>query len=123
MCKFMCSWYSVLYHTVRCVLVAGYLEIKLKTELVASNECRLLRKYAFMWLSTNLGKSIPTKAHQIFLFVPDSIKLGRACSSDVYSILKTKTEINLMMVNLCYSCESLIVILVHTSNSAMWPLL
>jgi len=85
MCQFMCSWCSVLHHAVLRLLVAGYLKIKLSTEQVASNECRLPRKYAFMRLSTNLGKSIPTKAYQIFLFVPDSIKLGRACSSDVYS--------------------------------------
>ena len=43
---------------------------------------RLLRKHAFMQLSTNFGKSIPTTAYQTFIFVPDCIKLGRACSSD-----------------------------------------
>ena len=38
------------------------------------------------------SKFIPTTAYQTFLFVPDSIKLGRACSGDVYSILRTKAE-------------------------------
>ena len=58
----------------------------------------LPRKHAFMRLSTNFGKSIPTMAYQTFLFVPDSIKLGRACSSDVYSILRPKAELIFMMV-------------------------
>ena len=53
----------------------------------------LLRKRTFMWLSTNFSKSIPTTAYQTFLFVSDSIKLGRACSSDVYSVLRTKVEL------------------------------
>ena len=81
-------------------LVAGYLEIKLKKEQVASNECCLLRKHAFMWLSTNFGKSILSTAYQTFLFVPDGIhvKVGRACSSNVYSILRTKAEIIFMTV-------------------------
>ena len=74
-------------------MVAGCLDIKLKTEQVASNEYRLLSKLAFLRLSTNFSKSIPTMASQTFLFVPDGIKLGRACSSDVYSILRTKVEI------------------------------
>ena len=51
-----------------------------------------------MRLSTNFGKSIPTTAYQTFLFVPDSRKLGRACSSDVYSILRPKAELIFMMV-------------------------
>ena len=34
-------------------------------------------------LSTISGKLIPTTAYQTFLFVANSIKLGRACSSDV----------------------------------------
>ena len=55
-------------------MIAGYLEIKLKTEQVAS-DCRLPRKHAFVWLSTNFSKSIPTMAYQTFFFVPDSIKI------------------------------------------------
>ena len=64
---------------------------------------------------------IPTTASQTFLFVPDSIKLGRACSNDVYSVLRTKAEN--FYDGLCYSHEPLMVILVHTPNSATWPLL
>ena len=48
------------------------------------------------WLSTISGKSIPTTAYQKFIFVSDSIKLGRACSSDVDSILRTKAEVFLL---------------------------
>ena len=51
-----------------------------------------------MRLSTVSGKSIPTTAYQTFLFVSDSIKLGRACSSDVYSVLRTKAEVFFMTV-------------------------
>ena len=80
----------VLYCAVLCLLVAGYVEIKLKKEQIASNEYHLPRKLAFMRISTIFGKSIPTMAYQIFLFVPNSIKLDRACSSDVYSVLRTK---------------------------------
>ena len=50
----------------------------------------LLRKHAFILLATNFGKLIPTTAYQTFLFLPDSTELDRACSSDVYSILRTK---------------------------------
>ena len=98
MCQFMCSWCSVRYHTVLCLLVAGYLEIKLKTEQFVSNECHLPRKHAFVQLSTNFGKSILTTAYQKFLFVADSIKLDRACSSDVYSVLRTDAELIFMTV-------------------------
>ena len=87
-----------MYHAVLCLLVARYLKIKLKTEQVSSNECCLPRKHAFMWLSTNFGKPILTMAYQTFLFVPDSIKLDRACSSDVYSVLRTKAELIFMTV-------------------------
>ena len=51
-----------------------------------------------MWLSTISGKSIPTSAYQTFIFVSDSTKLGRACSSDVYSILRTEAEVVFMTV-------------------------
>ena len=49
----------------------------------------------FTWLS---GKSIPITAYQTFLFVSDSIKLGTACNSDVYSIQRTKAEVFVMTV-------------------------
>ena len=81
----------------------------------------LPRKYTFLRLSSNFGKSISTTAYQTFLIVSDSIKLGRACNSDVYSILRTKAEV-IFYDGLCYSHETLIVILVHTSNSATQPL-
>ena len=82
-CTSWCSVEWVLYCAVLCLLVAGYLEIMLKKKQVASNEC-VYWGNVFMRLSTNFGKPIPTMAYQTFLFVPDSIKLGRACSSDVY---------------------------------------
>ena len=53
----------------------------------------LWRKCTFMRLSTISSKSISTTAYQTFLFVSDSIKLGRACSSDFYSVLRTKAEV------------------------------
>ena len=40
-------------------------------------------------LSTSFGNSIPTTAYQTFLLVLNSKKLGRACNSDVYSVLRT----------------------------------
>ena len=51
-----------------------------------------------MQLSPDSGKSIPTTANQTFIFVSDSTKLGRVCSSDVYSILRTKAEVVFMTV-------------------------
>ena len=63
-------------------------------------------------------------AYQTFLFVADSIKLDRACSSDVYSVLRSyKNESwDNFYDGLCYSHEPLIVMLVHAPNSAMWLL-
>ena len=58
----------------------------------------LPRKHTFMQLSTNFGRSIPTTTYQTFLFVPNSIKLGRACSRNVYSVPRTKAEIIFMTV-------------------------
>ena len=92
----------VLYHAVLYLLVTGYLEIKFKMEQVASNECRLPWTHAFMRLSTNFTKSILTTAYQTFIFVPDSVKLDRACSSDVYSILRTKAGLIFMVVYAIY---------------------
>ena len=68
-----------------------------------------------------LVKSISTPVYQTFLFVSDSIELCRACSSNVYSVLRTKSEVIFMTV---YAIrEPVIVILVHAPNSATWPLL
>ena len=67
------------------------------------------------------GMSIPIMAYKTFLFVPDSLKLGRACSSDVYSVLRTKAEI--IFDSLCHSREALIIILVHAPTPAMLSLL
>ena len=47
--------------------------------------------------------------------VPDNIKVGRVCSTDVYSVLTTKAEMIFMTV-LCYSRKPLIIILVHAPN-------
>ena len=57
-----------------------------------------MRKRTFMLLFTISGKSIPTTAYQTFIFVSDSIKLGRARSSDVNSVLRTKAEVVFMTV-------------------------
>ena len=51
-----------------------------------------------MRLSTISDKLIPATAYQTFLFVSDSIKLGRACSSNVYSVLRIKAEVVYMTV-------------------------
>ena len=88
----------VLYHSVLCLLVAGYLEIKLKKDQVPPTSA-FTEETCLVQLSTHFGKCIPTTAYQIFLFVPDSIKPGRACSSNVYSVLRTKSEIILMTVH------------------------
>ena len=75
--------------------MARYLEIKLKKEQVASNECAYQGSINFIRLT---GKSITTTAYEIFLFLSDSIKLGTACSSDVYNIQRTKAEVFVMTV-------------------------
>ena len=64
----------------------------------SSNECHLLRKHAFMWLSTNFGKSIPTMAYQTFLFVPHSIKVEVGRAVMFYSVPRRKAEKILMTV-------------------------
>ena len=53
----------------------------------------LLRKHAFIQLSTISGKLIPTTVYHTFVFVSDGIKLGRACSSNVHSVLTKKAEV------------------------------
>ena len=57
-----------------------------------------VEKHAFVQLSTNFSKSILTTAYQTSIFVPDSIKLDRACSSDFYSVLRTDAELIFMTV-------------------------
>ena len=97
----MCSWCSVqvsLYCAVLCLLVASYLKIKLKKGQVASSECVYRGDMPLDSYPPILVKWIPTPAYQTFLFVPDSIKLGRACSSDVYSVLRTKAEVIFMTI-------------------------
>ena len=67
------EWVS--YRAILCLLVAGYLEIKLKKEQVTSSHWVCLpRKHTSLRLYTNFGKSIPTTAYQTSLFVSDSIK-------------------------------------------------
>ena len=42
----------------------------------------------------SVSELTPTTAHQTFLFVSNSIKPGKhACSSDFYSVLRTKAEV------------------------------
>ena len=59
---------------------------------------RLPRKHILYAVIPDSGKLIPTTAYQTFIFVSDSIKLGRVCSSDVYSVLRTKAEVVFMTV-------------------------
>ena len=111
--QFMYSWCSVRVRFIsRCSMPSGSWIPRGKAQ--ERTDClqwvRLLRKHAFMRISTHFGKSIPTMASQTFLFVPDSIKLGRACSCDVYSVLRTKAE-RFFNDGLCYSREPSIVIL------------
>ena len=124
LCQFMCSWCSIRVRFIlHCSMSSGSWIPRDKAQ--ERTDClqwvHLPRKHAFMQLSTHFCKSIPTTASQTFLFVHDSIKLGRACSSDVCSVLRTKAEI--FYDGLCCSREPSIVILVHAPNSAMWPLL
>ena len=113
-CPFMCSWCSVRVNFIsRCSMPSGSW-IPWDKAQVASNECVYqgnMRLHC-MRLSTNFSKSILSTAYKTFLFVPDGIhvKVGRACSSNVYSVLRTKAE----MTVYCCSRELLIVILVHT---------
>ena len=70
------------------LLIARYLKIQ------SSRKNRLPPMSAFTektYLSAVFSKSILITAYQTFLFVSDNIKLGRACSSDVYSVLKKKS--------------------------------
>ena len=54
--------------------------------------------------NSNFGKSFPTTAYQTFLFGFDNTQLSRIPSSNVYSILRTKAEVE----SLCCSREPLI---------------
>ena len=100
----------VLYPAVLCRLVAGYLKIQLKKEQVASIDQGNMR--AFLWLSTNFGKT--------FLFVHNNIKLARACSSDVYSVLRTKAEIILWRFTWTVDRHNSIVVLLILLHG-LWP--
>ena len=67
-----------------------------------------------MWLSTDSSTLIPI-AYQTFIFVSNSIKLGRARSSDAYSVQKAKVEVFFITVytiyvnhGLSYYCTPLI---------------
>ena len=93
--QFMCSWCSVRVSFIsRCSMPSGSWipRDKAQERTGCLQWVRLPRKHAFMRLSTHFGKSIPTTASQTFLFIPDSITLGRVCSSDVYSVLRTRIE-------------------------------
>ena len=52
-----------------------------------------------MWLSTDSSTLIPI-AYQTFIFVSNSIKLGKARSSDAYSVQKRKPEVFFITVML-----------------------
>ena len=105
MCQFMYSWCSVqVSFILRCSMPSGcWIPWDKAQERTGCLQwVRLPRKHAFMRLSANFSKSIPTTNYQIFPFVSDSIKLGRACSSNVYSVPRTKPEIIFMTVYAIY---------------------
>ena len=54
--------------------------------------------FTFMQLSHDSGKLIPATAYQTFIFISNSIKLDRACNSDVDSVLRTKAEVVFMTI-------------------------
>ena len=83
----------VLSRTVLCLLVADYLEIKPTKGQVASIKCVYRRKVTL----SDFGMLFTTTAYQTFPFVSNSIKLGRACSSNVYSIQRTKAVVIFML--------------------------
>ena len=74
----------VLYCTVLCLLIAGYLDKSSRTGCL--QWVHLLRKLPLCGYP-------PTSVSPFLHDLSDSIKLGRACSSDLYSVLKTKAEI------------------------------
>ena len=89
----------VLYRAILCLLVAGYLEIKLKKEQVASSECVYRRNMPLCgYPPISVSPFLPRPTRQFSLHVPNSITVGRACSSDVSSILRTKAELIFMTV-------------------------
>ena len=95
------SWCSVWVSFISCYsMPSGSLtpRVKAQERIACLQWVCLPRKHAFMRLSTYFGRSIPTTAYQTFLFGPDIIKLGRACSIDVYSTLRTKAEIFYMIL-------------------------
>ena len=49
------------------------------------------------------------------------LQIQKACSSDVHSVLRTKPEV--FYDSLCYLRGLLIMTLVHTPSSTMWPVL
>ena len=93
----------------------GTLEIELKKEQVASVECVYRGKILLCGYP-------PISVRHLFLCIRQYIKLGRACSNDVYSVQRTKAEV-IFYDDLCCSHGPSIVILVHVPNSATWPLL
>ena len=63
-----------------------------------NNECIYQGNIIPFCGNSNFGKSFPTTAYQTFLFGFDSTQLSRIPSSNVYSILRTKTEVIFMRV-------------------------
>ena len=95
-CQFMCSWCSVQESFILlclCLLLAGHLEIKLKKEQVASNECAYQgNKPLCGYPPISVSPFVPQPTRH-FSFLLDSIKVARACSNNVYNVPSTKAEI------------------------------
>ena len=81
-------------------LVAGYLKMKLSKRQVASIEC-ICRGF-----TTNRFLPLPTRHSPLYPTI--YVILGRACRSDVYSVLRTKA-----------AHEPLNIVLVHAPDSTM----
>ena len=103
----MCSWCSVWVN-----FVSRYSMYSGSWVQVASSECIYQGN---MPLCSYPPILVSCSYHG--LPVPDNIKVGRVCSTDVYSVLTTKAEMIFMTV-LCYSRKPLIIILVHAPNFA-----
>ena len=84
----------VWYRAFLCFLGAGCLEIKLKKEQVASIECVYrgnMSLCCYLAIIVDQHLQLPTRYH---FFVSNSIKLGRACSSNLflYNVLRAKAK-------------------------------
>ena len=90
MCKFMCSWYSVRVNFISlCSMLSGKAQDRtgcLQWVSFTKETCLFAVIHQFRQVHSY---------HGLLDFVPNSIKLGRACSSDVCSVPRTKVEMTI----------------------------